>query len=258
MQVAAFAQKDPDEAANADPEGLKVALEGGKDYIESVLEELAQGDVQSAQGKREALSRFLPLLQAVTGAVERGHYLAKAAATFGTTEVALQEDLDALTQAPVAKATETKEPQGQAADPESFTKGEIVLGLALCYPQLSGILDQLIEPPEGFERELLQAIKDAPETNWTLEMLTLSELSRERASILQMFCEHHNMDTWSEHIASMELKKNCRSANQDLLKRKKREIALQLAEARKQGSTADLQKLSTQYQQVIKLSQMAK
>ena len=259
VQVVTIDQKDPDDAANADPEGFKKALkENSKPYLEYIYERISDSDLSSAELKRQALKRILPLIQSLPTSVEQEDYITKAAGLLGTTEVALKEDLKKLPKE--IGQTDQKEPEAKKGDEkkDAFSKVEIALGFFFFYPSLLNLLDQLIEPEEEFALALYQAFKNAPDAKkLTVEMLDLAEEFRERASILQLFCEHHSLNRWSESLAAREIKKNCMYANQELLRKKQSEITRKLVEARKAGKKAEEQQLSTQYHQLLKLSKMA-
>ena len=260
VQIVTIDQKDPDEAANADPEAFKKALrEKGKAYLEHVIDRISSSDLSTVEAKRQTLKRILPLLQSVATSVEQEHYMTKAAALLGTTEVALKEDIARFPKDQVVTEVEDKKkPEESDAKKDAFGKVEIALGFFFFYPNLLHMIDQLIEPEEGFSSALYHAFKNAPKTKkLTVEMLDLSEEYRERATILQLFCEHHALNRWSDSLAAREIKKNCQYANQELLHVKQTEITRKLVEARKAGKKVEEQKLSTQYHQLLKLSKMA-
>jgi DNA primase len=257
VQAIVISEKDPDEAANAHPDLLKQILtEGGTPYFDLVLQEIGRSDVQSVQGKRAALQRMLPLLDAIVSSVEQGHYIAQVAAVLGTTELAVRDDLGRLPRVSLAPPEETTAPvEGGGGD--QFSPLEVALGLFLLYPQHRSLLPELIEPAEGFAAELYGAVKRSPEGGLTLAALDLREEHRERAAILQLFCEVHGFQDWSEGMAVREIRKNCQRANRITLKLKQLEIAQQLKEAHSQGKVLEEAQLSTQYQQVLKLAKMA-
>src|SRR3990167_156470 len=97
VQAVAITEKDPDEAANADPSRLKnLLISGAVPYIDSVLAGLRALDLKDPLVRRTALERVLSLLSSLQTAVERTDYLSRASSVFGTTETALQEDLQSL------------------------------------------------------------------------------------------------------------------------------------------------------------------
>lgn len=251
-----LAFKDPDEAAAADPEGLKAMLEtGGKPYLDLVIAELNQGDVHSTEGKRTVLKKLIPLLNALASSVVKEHYIARIAALLSTTETALQEDM---------RKVEASVPVFQSVAPvegnkkTEFSSSEIALGIMLNFPHLRSLLTELIEPEEPFSAALYHALKDAPDVQTlTLEMLAIPEEHAERASILLLYCEHHGFFDWSDSLASQEIRKNCIVSNRNILRKKQLDIAQKLQIARQEGNLAEESKLSTQYQQVLKLAKMA-
>jgi DNA primase len=257
VQVVSIIGKDPDEAAKADPALLKQALsDGGIPYLEYVLTEITRGDLQSAQGKRAALQRILPLLQAIVSSVEQTHFTARVASVLGTTETALRDDLKRL---PAVTFTLKEEATGATVPgSDHFSPLEITLGLFLLYPQHRSLLAELIEPQEGFPAALYRALKKVPEgETWSLASLDLPEQEKQRSSILHLFCEVHGFTDWSEGMAAREIRKNCMRANRLTLHLKQIQIAAQLKEAHAQGRFVEESQLSTQYQQVLKLAKMA-
>lgn len=250
-------QKDPDEAANADPDGLKHMLEeGGKPYIDCIIHELSTGDVTSPDGKQNALKTLIPLLESLSSSVLKEHYMARIAALLSTTETALQEDIEAGRSK--ASVISHQKSESGVREKTTFTAAEIAMGIMLHFPKLTSEIKQLIEPEDLFASALYHALKDAPAVeSLTLEMLTLPEEHRERASILLLYCEHLGFSEWSESLAVQELRKNCTVANRTLLRKKQTEIALKLQNARQEGNSQREAELSQQYQQVLKLAKMA-
>lgn len=260
VHAVSLAQKDPDEAANADPEGFKAMLEsGGRPYMDMVIDRLSKGDVLSSEGKHDALKVLLPLINAIQSSVERGHYIGKVATLLSTTETALKEDIKHFEQTsvriPTPQAIEEEQPEHEDS---GFHSMEITLGLFLLYPTLRMYLSELIEPQTPFAAALYNALKTAPDVQeLSVDMLDMPEDLKERAAILYMYCEHHGFSDWSESNAAREIRKNCAVANRELLKKKLLDITVKLQKARQEGNIAEEEKLSTQYRQVLKLQQMA-
>ncbi|MDD5041806.1 MAG: DNA primase [Candidatus Peribacteraceae bacterium] len=255
VQAVTIEAKDPDEAALAQPAVLRqILLDGGVPYLDYVLQDLQKGDISSVQGKRALLQRFLPLLDALASSVEQGHYIARIAAAIGSTETAVRDDLKRLPQftPPLSAA-----PADDSARTDQFSPIEIALGLFLVYPQHRVLLPELIEPEGGFASVLYRALKAAPEGRIDQQTLSLSPEQHERAAILQLFCEMHGFQDWSDSLATREIRKNCQRANHITLKLKQLEIAQRLKEAHAEGHAVEEAQLSTQYQQVLKLAKMA-
>lgn len=255
VQAVTITQKDPDEAANAHPEALRQVLtDGGVPYIDFVLSEVQQGDTVSVQGKRATLQRLLPLLDALQSAVEQGHYIARIAAALGSTETAVRDDLQRLPRLTPSAAGLPDEAEEKS---DVFSPVEVALGLFLVYPQHRLLLPELIPPEEGFAGALYESLKAAPAEEVSVQALPLTEEQRERAAILQLFCEVHGFQEWSDSLAIREIRKNCQRANHVTLKLKQLQIARLLKEAHVDGRLAEEAQLSTQYQQVLKLAKMA-
>lgn len=255
VQAVTIDAKDPDEAALAHPEALRqILLDGGVPYLDCVLADLQKGDTSSVQGKRTLLQRLLPLLDALVSSVEQGHYIARIAAAIGSTETAVRDDLKRLPQfSPPALASSGDE-NGKS---DQFSPIEIALGLFLVYPEHRVLLPELIAPEEGYASILYEALKAAPEGRIDVQVLPLTAEQRERTAILQLFCEMHGFQEWSDSLATREIRKNCQRANHITLRLKQRKIAERLKEARAGGRIVEEAQLSTQYQQVLKLTKMA-
>jgi len=256
VHAAKLPQKDPADVAKNDPKLLqKLLKDGGVPYLDLVLEELESGDVQSGSGKRFALKRLLPLLDALSTSVEREHYVAEAAKMLGVTEVALQEDMERSKKdsKPVRigsgrfKESATTPSEG-VSKRSPFSKVELALGLFFLYPKHKELLQELISPEDPFGSALYQLLK---------EEVDLPREYQERAGLLQLFCEEHGFGEWPESLALREIRQNCRHANREFLQAKQCEIAQELLQARTEGKKAKEKQLETQYQEVLKLSKMA-
>ncbi len=250
--------KDPDDAVVADPEGFKKLMEeGSRPYLDMVIDKLRDGEVSSSEGKHKALKILIPLVNAVSSSVERGHYIGKVAGLLSTTETELKQDIQQFEKNtvrinPVAQEEEVED------DNDTFSSAEIALGIILLFPKLKVLLSELIEPEVDSAAALYKAIKESPDVqNLSIDMLDLPEEYAERVSILMLFCEHLGFGSWSQALAERELRKNCTTANRVFLKKKQLNIASRLQKARQEGNTAEEDKLSLQYAQVLKLAKMA-
>ncbi|MDP7247281.1 MAG: DNA primase [Candidatus Peribacteraceae bacterium] len=251
--------KDPDEAANKDPKGLKKSLsDGGMPYMDAVLDDIKKLDVTSAEGKHDGLKRLLPLLDSIKSAVEKEHEMKRSANALGATPSTFKEDLEKFSAQ--NKLTEASAPLEQGEHkPEIFSRMEIALGLFLIYPEHREYLSELIPPDAGFAKSVYEAIKKIPENtkDISLETLDLPEEEKERTGILLLFCEHHGLTEWSDGLASRELHSNLIRANQETVKRKQKEITALLLIANREGKESDAAALMNQYSQVLKLAKMA-
>ncbi len=254
-----LSHKDPDDAAISDPEGFKTLMkEGSRPYLDMIIEKLRDGDVTSSEGKHEALKILIPLVNAVTSSVERGHYIGKVAGLLSTTETELKQDIAQFEKSTIRITPPVTEEDTQEESPDAFSSAEIALGIVLLFPELKTLLSELIEPEKESAAALYNALKDAPDVKkLTIDMLTLSEQGKERASILMLFCEHLEFGSWSGSLAEREMRKNCVTANRIFLRKKQLNIASRLQEARQEGNTAEEGKLALQYAQVLKLAKMA-
>lgn len=256
VEAAALPHKDPDETANADPALLQTLLSAATPYLHVMLARIAAQDLKDAMVRRQGMQRVLSLIRSLPGAVERSDYLERAAQVFGTTESALKDDLKLLESKPMISV---KTVDAETHDPATlFSTTEITLGLLLLHPDTRSLLTELIPPEEPFTSALFEAMKKFPvQEKFTVETLDLSQEYRERAGILQLFCEEHAFADWSESLATREIRKNILAANREILRKKQKELSQKLIDARKAGKFAEEAQLSNQYQQILKLANMA-
>ena len=254
VQAVVLPEKDPADLALHDPASLRSHLEEkAVPYIDHVIAELRTLDIVSGAGKRTALQRLLPLLAALPTAVERSHYQAAAAAALGVPEAAVEEDLRRMrTQERVARPPAPALPQKNL-----FDSAEIALGFFLSFPQFRAMLPELIPPADGMAAALYQALKDAPEGEWSIADLAIPEEHRERVRVLGLYCEQHGFAAISESLAIRELKKNCRNANREFLQVKIQQIAAKMRDAGKQGDAQESALLRTEFEEVLKLTRRA-
>ncbi len=257
VQSIVLASKDPGDAVNDDPEELKRMLtQGARSYIETVLAELSQQDLTSSLARREALLRLLPLIQAIPFSVERDNAIAKSAGVLGTSEMALRDDLSrtiASVTPGLAKAAPAKH------EASMFSTVETVLGMFLCNPACLPLLSQLIEPTEGFARNLYHVLRELPPETPEIDVnaLELEAVDRERASILFLLSEQHGFTEWAPSLAMREVRKHCLLSNHEFLKEKQQEITRRLLKARSEGNHDEELLLTNEYQEIIKLKKMA-
>ncbi|MBM3231181.1 DNA primase [Candidatus Peregrinibacteria bacterium] len=256
IRAVEIAGKDPDEAAAANPATLASALQsGGVPYLDLIVSRLSASDRSTADGKREVAAVLFPLIKALPSAVEREHYIGKAAALLSTTPVAVEEDMQRIHAAP---KLQQELPQEGRDLQSGFAPAEVALGMLCLFPTLRILISELIEPEGLFLRELYHAIRKLDGTEEvSVESLRMPPECVERAAVLLLFCEHHGFAEWSETLAAREIRKNCAHANREFLRKKQREIAEKLGRARSEGKTAEEEKLSTEYQEVLKLAKMA-
>ncbi|TSC78907.1 MAG: DNA primase [Candidatus Peregrinibacteria bacterium Gr01-1014_25] len=245
-------EKDPADMAVADPPALASLLAaGGQAYVDLALEELRSTDIVSGPGKRVALERMLPLLQALSTAVERAHYVRLTALLLGVPETAVERDLASS----VKNRAQVPQTPAVPAQKSPFSSAGVALGFFLCFPQLLDRLPELIPPEEGAVADLYTALQGVQgRSSWTIDTLELSPETQQFARILMLFCEEHGFDQISESLAARELKKNCRAANRDFLQGKVQEVARKLRENDAAGKDAETSLLQTQFEQLLKLA----
>ena len=261
VRAVEIAGMDPDEAAAANPDAVRESLaSGGSLYLDLVMAHLSEGDCTSAEGKRSVERTLLPLINALPSAVERDHYVERAAHLLSTTKSAVQEDLERIARADALPVQAPHDPlKDRPAGPEPFSSAEVALGMLCMFPKLRNLMSEFIEPDDPFVSALYRAVRDmsASDEMATVERLHLPVPFVERASILLLFCEHHGFLEWSESLAAREIRRNCANANKDLLRRKQREVAEKLMKARKEGKSAEEKMLSTEYQEILKLAKLS-
>lgn len=256
VHIVSLRDKDPADAAIADAPLLKQLLgDGGAPYVDAVLEELRRLDRSSPDSEREALGRLQAIYNALPTAAQRMALLRKSSPVIGIAESQLEADLqrfDPMTPAPIPTAS-------ALPGATIFSAAEVALGLFLLYPRCRQLLGELIAPEEPVASALYEALRAAPEG--TEDVITaavqLSTEVRERALILQLYCEEHGFGQWNESLALREVRRNCQYANRETLRRKQADITKRLLLARKEGKVADEELLRTQYQQLLKLAKMA-
>ena len=189
--------KDPDETAARDPKLLNQLLSsGGVPYLDKLANDLLEKDLNSIQGKREAMELIVPLLNSIGSSVEREHYINKFASVLSTTNVVLKEDLSRLEKQKIkTPINKSEDNELEDARKKQFSKLEVSLGLFCTYPKHLGLLDQLIPPDDGMPSRLYAALKDFSGGYETLSPKTLdiTDEDRERLSILLLYCEESDL-----------------------------------------------------------------
>lgn len=261
VNIINMAEKDPADMLLENRDELKDILKGGgQPYLDAVIKSYQEKELQSVEGKREALIKFLPLLVSLQSSVEVNHYLQQMAILLKTTEEAVREDLIKLKRVPQKmSAFKPEEPDPAAKKEKLFSSIELTLGLFLLFPKHIKLLQELIEPPKGFARSLYESLKELPtdKDDISSEDLSVAKEDRERVAVLQLYCENLGFNEWSDALAVCEIRRNCKLANRSLIVAKQKEIAAKLQQAQKEGKKAEEEKLHTQYQQVLKLAKMA-
>lgn len=243
--------KDPDEAAQHEPEKLQEACaSGGVPYLDVVMSTLNERNLD----KRTKVQRLLPLLNVIPSAVEKDEALQKAAASLGTTVIALSDDLKRVDEKLVQQ--ETTELNKEVSTP--YSASELLLGLLLIYPNHVSLIERTLEPPTEKAKllhENLTTLSTVHNPNASL-LDDLHEDIKEYATVLSLYCEEH-FGTWSDDLAQKEIRKLMQKSNRDMLKQKQQMLIDQIREARQSGKDSEEAQLLTQYQHVLKLAQKA-
>lgn len=257
VRMATLPGKDPADMLENEQELLKNMLtENHIPYIEGRLTQLAAIDTTTIDGKRAVSNTILPLIRALQSSVEREHYLQKLATVLGTTASSLEEDLQQL-HSPVRSPVHSSSTEAPVS--ATFDRVDIVLGTFLMYPHLLELLEQLIEPPENDWRHRLFLALKGQEANGLLQVtdLDLSEEDIDKARIVQLYCEDLGFSEWSDMVAAMHLKTQCKQANQYLLDKRLAENKRKLTEAEKTGNTAERDQLLIDQTTIFKLRQQS-
>jgi len=257
VKVISLNSKDPDEAVRSDLESFKKLFAGGGiPYMDMVLKEIESMDLASADGKRQGLSRIMPLLDAIPSAVEKDHEIARFARAFSTSVPALSDDLSKFrAQNRFSSGSSFGNVPAQAqAKPDIFTRVEVALGLFLIFPGKREYIKELIPPESGFGKLLFNYLSDPKDGN--AEPTLPAEFS-ERLAILKLYCEHNGFTEWSDSAAVREIRSNISRANKETIRIKQLSITKELLQAQKGGRESDAFHLMNQYQQVLKLAKKA-
>lgn len=251
--------KDPDELVQRDP-GLfrTIVQEQAIPYLDSVIGRLKLlPDRTEPAGKRRIAETLFPLLAMLPTSVELRAYLDKAAQEFGVVASEFAQDFRAF--AHVSALPRTLEAKAALGD-APFSSAELSIGLALLYPTCRPLLRELIPlSSPHLEAVRFAASSAAPELGIIeiLVPLTIDPVLRERMQVLALYCEE-NFPSWSDIVAQREIRKMCSAANRELVVSRQVQLIAELKEARKNGRADEEAKLLTQYQQLVKLTQMAK
>ncbi len=251
--------KDPDELVQRDPELFRsIMQEQAIPYLDSVIGRLKLlPDRNEPSGKRRIAEALFPLLEVLPTSVELRAYLDKAAQEFGVVASEFAQDFRTFTAASSPpRKVEAKASLGTAP----FSSTELSIGLALLYPATRPLLSELIPLSSSDLETVRVAVASATVELGIIEILlplTIDPAMRERMQVLALYCEE-NFPLWSDSIALREVRKMCGAANRELVVSRQVELIAELKEARKSGRADEEAKLLTQYQQLLKLTQMAK
>jgi DNA primase len=248
-----LSEKDPADAVLESADQLKTTLEtGARPYLELILDDVRKTDLSVPALRQSALQRLLPLLQSVASATERTHAVRQSAAALGTTETALIDDLRNFNKSNVIG--QKRVDSSSSSTVSLFSSAEMTLGLFLLYPRHLNILSEMLTPEEPFAAALHSALAAVtPDAALTVDGLALSDENRNRARILQLYCEENGLGGWNEAVSLREIRLNCRTANHEQLLRKQKRVTTMLLEARKKGDEDARKTLEEEYHQLLLL-----
>lgn len=251
--------KDPDELVQRDPLLFaRIMREQPLPYLDAVILKLKTlPDRDQPAGKQRIADTLFPLLGVLPTSVELRAYLEKAAAEFGVIASEFTRDFQMF-----AKATQVPrriEPKPSVRQ-SSFTTAELAIGLGFLYPACRPLLLDLIPFEESdLEKARMAVAAATPELDMLsiIAALDVDSVLKERLQVLALYCEE-NFPVWSESLAQKEIRKMCVAANKELIVSRQMKLIHELKEARKNGETAEEARLLSQYQQLLKLTQMAR
>lgn len=255
VRAVVLPEKDPADMALENGQALAELLRStGEPYMRMVYGEVQKGDAHDPQVRRQSLQRVLRLLVSIPSAVERLQELRDAAQALGTTPGALEQDLRAAERSDRAVSSHEQSPPRA----RQFTSTEIALGLLLLYPALSSLLGEMIPPDDGPAHTLYEVLQQrAKGESWTIATLPLPSDVRTWVQVLMLYLEEQGLSGWSETVALREIRRNCRTANREMVRRKQQELTEQLLRARTAGNRQEEALLEVRYQEVLKLAKMA-
>jgi DNA primase len=248
-----LSEKDPADAVLESAEQFRTTLEtGARPYLDLVLNDIRNTDISVPALRQSALQRLLPLLQSIASATERTHAIRQSATALGTTETALVDDLRRFEKGnsfTPKRATESSQHTASL-----YSSAELTLGLMLVYPRHLDLLASMLAPEDAFAAALHTALTAVSSDHTiTVDSLMLSDEDRNRARILQLYCEENGLGGWSESVSIREIQHNIKMANHEQVHRKQKRITGMLLEARKTGNNEERQKLEDEYQQLLML-----
>lgn len=257
VQALTLPEKDPADLALEQPDLLKQLLsDGGVPYVDLVLDEIGRQDLRELGVRRSALHRLIPLIDAVSSAVERKRVVGAAAGVLGTVETALEQDLRAAKQGAVRRAPAVTTPDESHP---ACTKAEMALLLFIFYPIFIRQLKELIKPEEGMAAALYTKLETLEgQQTILIDGLGLEAPDLERLKILLLYWEEKGLASWNDGTAAREIRAHCQRANQEtILSSKLPDIAKRLREATKGGHLAEEEQLKTQVSQAAKLAKIS-
>lgn len=251
-------QKDPADVAVSHPDTLRIMLtEHVRPYLDLVFAEVRSSNLSIPSVRHEALDRILGLLESLSSSTERAHIVRQAASALGITETTLIDDLQKFEKQQPTIIAKTA-PAHLKSTVTAYSSAELTLGLFLLYPRNSSLLQEMIPPEEVFPRAIYDALKKAGDsTTYTLDTLELSDEDRKKAGILMLYCEDSKFSEWNDAVATLEIRRNCRNANREMLHRKQKDVTQKLLEAQKMGRKEEITELTSAYQELLQLSKHA-
>lgn len=257
IHSATLPAKDPDEIIQKDPELFRSLIKSAEPYIDTIIRRLTLTDgIREPAGKRIVSDTLFPLLDAVPTSVELRAYLEKAAQAFQIVTGDMHADFQSW-KASTSHTTIKKAPT-IPAELSHYGAYELCIGIALLYPEVRKHVSDLIPEDDGVFVSLREKILIASPDTSAQSILLSVEMAperREELGVLCLYCEE-SFPIWSESMAAKEMKKLCTAANREMVLRKQMRLVQELKDARSSGSTTEESRILSQYQQLLKLTQM--
>lgn len=248
--------KDPDECVRSDKKLYAESIENAASAISYLISEAkAKFDTRSIEGKKKLLDAILPFILFIQSPIEVDAWMKNLSALVDISVSSIYDEMKRLKNKPKIGQKPLLSSSEEATDnskKSGFKTAEYIIGIILTYPEIYGLIHQLIQPGDFDDIELqniyraitTQYNQSLDDTGNRVEQLNdfihnnLSDEQRARANLLSMFAESHIAD-----MAWDALEREVLSAVEMFLKQKldgeKRNIVRQLRE-KKEGEKTRL------------------
>jgi DNA primase len=242
--------KDPDECIKQDPKLWEDAVKNAPSYLEFYLNQIKEKhDVTSLDGKKQALSGFLPLLRKA-GAMERDYFIKQLGFLLKTEPKFVYDEYNSLKKDPYAyerthqKATEIKA--------HEVSEEEYFVGLLLRFPEQ--VTKEVLTVSENIFGKYLKAVYKSVLNQYNAEAcvdvsVVLGELTEEEKKkweLIMLHAERKNSDL-SDEMISEEMVATQERVQRNHKKSLSIELMHQIKEAQKANDTETEAKLFQEY-----------
>ncbi len=244
--------KDPDELIQQDVALWKQAIMDSEPVVDWVFRQYsAREDMTSAAGKRRFTTEALRIINSLTDAVEREHYMKKIAAATDTSLDAVQRKRDDAKSDGVA-APKLREVKATNTEAMTFnTVEDTVLGLLLVHPALRSLLDEF-EPNifTGEERKRLASYLASHKTTPAQLPKELQQIET-YVKIVELKAETR-YGTWQDADLQLEAAQLLRQVMKQQQKRKTNDLLEELRVAENEGDDVKVAALREELSKKIK------